>query len=202
MNLIDLLGDVIGYGVVSEAGLSRVLSRVEGNDFAIVSAYRSGNSNRENKKLHGQLLSQLNSKRMGGYVLIGHWQEAPDGVDYQDATPDQLTDSVEESVLFVKPDDLDTDEFITMAIDLGKQYGQDAVLVGLNEGDEVPKMGVYLYYKNGARDKIGSKLSLNKMGQAYSQLKSKPEVPFIFEGTLSPSGKISKELFKAKNIIH
>jgi 3-deoxy-D-manno-octulosonic acid (KDO) 8-phosphate synthase len=60
--------------------------------------------------------------------------------------------------------------------------------------------GIYLYYKNGGSDKIGSDISLNKTAQAYSQMRKKKNVPFVFEGSLQPTNNISKQAFKQKNI--
>jgi hypothetical protein len=212
MKLIDILSESLDFGLINEAGLARVLSRVGGKDFIIASAYRYGNSNKENRRRNGELLNYLNTKRMGGYVLIGHWQEAPDGIEWKDADQDQLTDSIEEAILFIKPDDMSRDEFTQIGVDITNQYNQDAVLLGLNssELDAEPEAGapsldnmdVYLLFKDGGREKIGTRLTLNKISQAYSQLKSKPNIPFVFEGVLHPTNNLGKQLFKIKNILY
>lgn len=181
-------------GQISEASLSRLLSMVQNKDFCIATAFRYGNSLQTNRNLNKTLLSTLNSQKMGGYQLIGHWQEAPDGVDYQDAKPNELTDSVEESILFVKPDNMDRNKFVTQCARIAKQFNQDAVVVGLaNEG-------VHLVFKDGDTHKVGDKVALNKTAQAYSQMKKKPNIPFVFEGMLEPTSNISKQAFKARNI--
>lgn len=131
---------------------------------------------------------------MGGYSLIGHWKEAPDDVEYKDATEDQLSDTVEESVLFVKPDQMDRDEFISISTDIGKKFNQDAIVIGLS-GE-----GVFLYYRNGGSDNIGTTLTLNKTAQAYSQMRKKKNIPFVFEGILHPINNISRHAFTLKNI--
>lgn len=189
--------------MVNEAGLSRLLQRISGKEFGIASAYRGGNTRKENQRRKGILLTQLNSAKMGGYVLIGHWQEAPDGIDYQDAAPDQLSDTVEESVLYIKPDEMSDQEFIQFNVDIANKFNQDAVIVGLDGIDEaISDMGVYLYYKDGSRDKIGNRVTLGKISQAYSQMKHKPNVPFVFEGTLHPTNNIGKQVFKVRNILY
>lgn len=182
------------FGVISEASLSRLLSKAKNNDFCILTAFRGEYDLKQNKKRNGELLTLLNSKQMGGYMLIGHWQEAPEDMDYKDASPDQLTDTTEDSILFVKPAEMSREDFISFCTGIGKRYNQDAVIVGL-VGD-----GIYLYYKNGGSDKIGTDITLNKTAQAYSQMRKKKNVPFVFEGSLQPTNNISKQSFKQKNI--
>jgi len=133
---------------------------------------------------------------MGGYMLIGHWQEAPDGVDWRDASPEQLTDSEEETVLFVKPDDMDREEFVSICVELGKDFNQDAVIVGLN-GE-----GIFLYFGDGEREQVGTTMSLNKIAQAYSRMRAKMNVPFVFEGTLAPTGNFGRQLCSIRNILY
>jgi hypothetical protein len=182
------------FGTISEASLSRLLSKVKTNDFAIISAFRYGNSLKQNRQLNAQLFQTINAKKMGGYALIGHWAEAPDDVDYEDATPDQLTDIVEESVLFIRPTNLSVDEFISFAVETGKKYNQDAVIIGLNE------KGIFLYYDNGKIVNIGSDISLNKTAKAYSQMRKKKNIPFVFEGVRYPVNNIGRQAFTLQNI--
>lgn len=206
MKLIDAYNAVASIGRIDEAGLSRLLSRIQGRDFAIATAFRGDYSKAENRKRNAELLQTLNQRRMGGYMLIGHWQEAPDGVDYNDADPGTLTDVVEESVLFVKPDGMSTEDFEAFCTGIARRYNQDAVIVGETtatteglhevEGD----YAIYLVFKDGSKDQIGSGLSLNKTAQAYSQMRNKPNVPFVFEGTLAPVNNIGRQAFKTKNI--
>lgn len=181
-------------GQISEASLSRLLSMAKSKDFCIATAFRYSNTLQQNRNLNRELLASLNSQKMGGYQLIGHWQEAPDGIDYQDAKPEELTDSVEESVLFTKPDSMQRQDFVNQCVGIAKKYNQDAVIIGLT-GD-----GIYLAFKDGSTDKIGSGVSLNKTAQAYSQMRKKPNVPFIFEGNLQPTSNTSKMAFKARHI--
>lgn len=195
MKLKEIYNTILSeFGILNEASLSRMLSKVKNNDFCIATAFRYSNSLQQNRQLNNELAAYLNSKKMGAYKLIGHWQEAPDGIEFKDAKPEQLSDSVEESLLFVRPNNLESEQFIKTCIDICKKYNQDAVLVGLVNN------GIYLYYKDGSKDKIGSSISLNKTGQAYSQMRNKPNVPFIFEGLLQPSNNISKQVFKSKNL--
>ncbi len=198
MNLKKLFSEIISnrFGYINEASLSRLLSRVQNNDFCIISGFRAGNTLNQNKSKNKEILQTINSAKMGGYLLIGHWQESPDGVEYNDATPDQLTDIVEESVLFVKSDQLDRDEFVSFSVQLCKKYNQDAIIIGLKD------QGIFLYFKDGSSDRIGSKITLNKTSQAYSQMRKKANVPFVFEGTLSPVNNIGRQAFKQNNILY
>lgn len=196
MNLKQIYEDISNsrLGQISESSLSRLLSMAKNKDFCIATGFRYTNTLQQNRQLNRQLLSTLNSQKMGGYQLIGHWQEAPDGVDYQDAAPDQLSDSVEESILFTKPEGMQRDAFVKQCVNIAKKYNQDAVILGLVND------GIYLAFKDGSTDKIGSGVSLMKTAQAYSQMKKKPNVPFVFEGMLQPTSNVSKMAFKARNI--
>lgn len=195
MKLKDVIHE-LQFGQINEAGLSRLLSKADNNDFCIVTAFRYGNSLKDNRSKNQEIFSALSAQKMSGYKLIGHWQEAPDGVDFQDATPDQLTDSVEESVMFIRRPDLDQSKFIDYAVSLCKRFNQDAVIVGLVND------GVYLYFKDGSRQKVGSKLTLGKTGQAYSQMRNKKNVPFVFEGVAHPTSNIGRQTFVAHNIAY
>jgi len=206
-------------GAICEASLSRLLNMASKRDFCIATGFRYGNTLQQNRQLNKELNSTLASKKMGGYSLIGHWQEAPDGVEYKDADPETLQDSVEESVLFTRPEDMSKRDFIGFCGDIGRKFNQDAVLVGLVSDDvkfnskgftfaggakeddtKDPQPGIYLVYKDGSMDKIGNSLTIGKVSQAYSQMRSKKSVPFVFEGVLKPTNNISKQAFKVRNI--
>jgi hypothetical protein len=185
-------------GVINEAGLSRLLSMASKRDFCIATGFRYGNTLQQNRQLNKELNSTLASKRMGGYSLIGHWQEAPDGVEYNDADPETLQDSVEESILFTRPEDMPEKEFIGFCGDIGRKFNQDAVLVGIvskgakfnskgftlagevkealsikEDDTDNPQPGIYLVFKDGSMDKIGNNLTIGKVSQAYSQMRNK-----------------------------
>lgn len=206
MKLMDAYNSNLGR--IDEAGLSRLLSRIHGRDFGIATAFRSEYSRSANRKRNAELLQMLNSNKMGGYMLIGHWQEAPDGIEYADADPITLTDVVEESILFVKPDDMGDADFVKLCVQIARKYNQDAVILGdsppiADEGLKEIQDGnykIYLVYKDGTKTLIGSDLSLNKTAQAYSQMRNKPNVPFVFEGTLAPINNISRQVFLRRNI--
>jgi hypothetical protein len=178
------------FGTISEASLSRLLSKVKTNDFAIISTFQFGNSVEQNSQLNAQLLQTINAKKMRGYILIGHWQEAPDG----DTTPDQLNDSVEESVVFIRPTELSVDQFTAFIIDMCKNFNQDSIIVGL------VGQGVFLYYKNRESQKVANDISLSNTEKAYSQMQNKTNIPFVFDGLLYPTNNIGKQAFTLKNI--
>lgn len=195
-------------GRIDEAGLARLLSRINGRDFAIITGFRAGLSLKQNQARNAEIRRFLDARQMGGYMLIGHWQEAPEGIDYEKAVPEDLTDVTEESILFVKPDEMAQQDFVNMCVALIRKYNQDAGVVGLtktvgeglteNRGD----YAIYLFYKDGSNDQIGNELSLGKTAQAYSQMRNKPNVPFVFEGTLAPINVTSRMAFKRKNVLY
>ena len=197
MKLKDIVSESLTeFGTISEASLSRLVSMVQNKDFCIATAFRSNFSKKQNRQRNKELFSMLQGKQMGGYMLVGHWQEAPDGTDWKDASPEQLQDITEESVLFVRPDSMPQEEFISMAVEIAKKFNQDAVIVGLN------KKGVFLYFKDGGNEQIGRDFNVGKIAQAYSQLRGGNQTPFVFEGSLIPETNFGRMAFSVNNILY
>lgn len=201
MKIIEALNELIWFGSINEANLSRLISQVQNKDFCIMSAFRTEDYTLEqNRERNRSLLKFLNGKKMGGYPLIGHWQTAPQGVDYKDATKDQLVDSIEESFLFPKPENMSREDFIAICSELRDKYDQEAVIIGFHKTKDDDRSGFYLYFAHGSNDKIGDKLSLGKIAQAYSVMKKKPNVPFVFEGVIEPKTNFGKMAFTMYNM--
>lgn len=197
MKLKDIVSESLTeFGTISEASLSRLVSMVQNKDFCIATAFRSNFSKKQNRQRNKELFNMLQTKRMGGYMLVGHWQEAPDGTDWKDASPEQLQDITEESVLFVRPESMSREEFTEMCVGIAKKFNQDAVIIGL-QGE-----GVHLYFKNGDSTKIGTDFSIGKIAQAYSNLRGGNPSPFIFEGSLIPETNFGRMAFSVNNILY
>jgi hypothetical protein len=169
---------------------------VQNKDFCIATAFRSNFTKKQNRQRNKELFNMLQGKKMGGYMLVGHWQEAPDGTDWKDASPEQLQDITEESVLFVRPESTPREEFTKMCVDIAKKFNQDAVIIGL-QGE-----GVHLYFKNGDSTKIGTDFSIGKIAQAYSNLRGGNPTPFMFEGSLIPETNFGRMAFSINNILY
>jgi hypothetical protein len=197
MKIIDLLNEnVVEFGRIDEASLSRVLSMIRSKDFCIITAFRSSNSRKVNRQRNKNLFSDLRTQGLSGYSLIGHWQEASDGVDWRDASPEQLRDSVEDTILCIRPDSMSIEEFTDFIVSLTKKYNQDASIISI-KGD-----GIFLYFKDGDRDFLGNQVTLNKISQAYSKLRSGNQTPFVFEGILQPTSNFGRMAFNANNILY
>ncbi len=158
------------YNIISEASLNRLLQHVNDNEkvWAIITAHRAGLPKEENILRNRALRGQLNSRKMGVYQLIGHWK-----------------DTIERSYFTIKPDELSETEFIEFIKSLMTIDGlvQEAVLIG--HGTRVQLMDF-----DGEIELVGNKITLNKMGQAYSRHIKKQNSPFVFEGMEIP-GSIS-----------
>jgi hypothetical protein len=197
MKIKDILSESLTeFGTISEASLSRLVSMAQNKDFCIATAFRSNFSKRQNRERNKELFSMLQRNKMGGYMLVGHWQEAPDGTDWKDASPEQLQDITEESVLFVRPESVSREQFIEMCVGIAKKFNQDAVIIGL-QGE-----GVNLYFKNGDSTKIGTDFSVGRIAQAYSNLRGGNPLPFIFEGSLIPETNFGRMAFSVNNILY
>ena len=116
--------------MISEAGLSRVLSRVDkAEDLVIITAYRSNMSKKENINRNRALRGELNKRKMGAYQLVGHWRECQNPkIEYSDCPKDQLVDAVERSFLVIKPDDMTSKDFLGFLVRMAKKYDQDGIV--------------------------------------------------------------------------
>lgn len=195
--------------LIKEDSLSRLLSVVENKDFIIISVYRQfdKNGNQVSKKTNilrnRKLRSILNNHKMGVHQLVGVWQEAPTGMDYEQAKKDGLlTDSVERSYLVAKPDSMTTSDFINLAIELMTIDGETQDAVVFHCADVIGKEGYYILNNDGSFFKIGDKLTLGKISQAYSRHVKKSSIPFVFEGLEVPVSNSGKLVFKKLNILY
>lgn len=167
--------DYTNVGNISEASLSRVLSFVQDKEFVIITTYRNDKTKSENKLSNKQLLNDLNSKKMGPYNIIGHFVE------------NSNIDVIEDAFLIVKPDEINSQDFKEYFIRKCNQYNQECVLYSTG--------GIIFYLMpDGELVKIGTRLVLNKLERAYSTLRKKPNVPFIFEGLKVSKTNMGKDL--------
>lgn len=180
--------------IISEDSLSRTLSVMQDKDFAVLTAYRAKFNKAENIARNRILRDKLNNMKMGVHQLVGHWQEAPDGKNYEDCNKNELTDVVERSYLVAKPDDMSAEQFESIITGLLTIDGetQDAAIIKNNDG-------IFLIYRSGTKEKIGDECSLGKINQAYSQ-HVKNNLPFVFEGIEMPASNIARQMYKLNNI--
>jgi hypothetical protein len=182
-------------GILNEAGLSRVLSHAK-NPFAVLTSFRDKYTLKQNRDRNKKLEGDLRSIRAGGIKLIGHWEEAPDGMDWKEAKKlGKVEDIVEESYFIPKPKDVSVEEFRENILKLVKKYDQDAAVFG--DG----KM-VYLLFPDNSDMKLGPKLTADKMGQAWSKVRrgSGRKVPFVFEGTINPSNNFHRMALQRRGV--
>lgn len=191
MSLDDWGMDSANNNLISEAGLSRVLSQVKSDqDFSILTAYRGNYTKEQNISRNRDLRSELNKKRMGPYQLVGHWQECQDpSYDYKNCPKNLLKDVIERSYLIVKPKEMTSEEFKKFIISMLQKFDQDGA-VYRSEND------INILEKSGNTFKIGSGISIGKIAQGYSQHVKKANVPFTFEGIEVPSTNMGRRLFQ------
>jgi hypothetical protein len=171
--------------------------------FAIISAFRPKYSHAANMKRSGSLLKQINRllDKPGAYKLIGWWQNMTDeavklGLSWQDAKSRGMLQepTAEESYLVVKPATTDYDDFRETIVELGRWWDQEGVLVG--DGQQVFNVDP----KNGDGFPIGTGLTAPLLAGAYSRMKNKPDVPFVFAGTLQPTSPRGGHLYAAAGL--
>jgi hypothetical protein len=156
---------------INEIKLSRVITKMNDDKhvIAIITAFRWDNSAEENVANNKKIASECREKFMGFVFVDGYWIE--DGSD--------ATEPVPEVSLLI---DVNTDgetELFDWCVSIAKKYNQDAfVFKGITH-----EFG--LYGKDGKKVPIdiGNKVSVDKLAQAYSRLKSGSHKgrSFVFE---------------------
>lgn len=171
--------------------------------FAILSGFRAEYTLKENMKRSGQLLRYLNNlmAKPGAYKLIGHWvapTKEGENMPYLDAYQlgKMKRPVVEESYLVIKPEAMPYDDFERTIVELGRWFGQEAVL--LHDGDTVS----LFFPEEGKRESIGTGLLAPLIPKAYSRMRNQPQLPFVFAGLLCPHNWMSVVAFGATGLIY
>lgn len=184
--------DSTNNNLISEAGLSRLLGRMQSDDdFAIISAYRALYTKNQNIARNRSLRGELNRHGMGPYQLVGHWRECQDPtIKYEDCPENLLYDVTERSYLVVKPKNMTREEFQDFVLSMLVKFEQDGAVY--RSGNDV----VILSKEGTVVKKLGTKPSVGQIAQGYSQHVKKLNVPFTFEGVEVPSTNIGRRMFQ------
>jgi len=175
---------------IVDSTFNRLMDRLKNTTCAIITAYRcedaEGNKmpKEENIRRNRKLRAIFNERKMGVYQLVGHWQEAPNNMNYEEAKEKHLlTDVIERSYVVPKPESMSDDEFKSLIMDCMTIDGltQDSIVYHDAEGFS-------LIFNNGEEDFLGKNVDLNKIAQAYSQSVLKIDTPFIFDSVRQPNG--------------
>lgn len=173
------------HNLIVEGSFNRLLSQMKEKDFAILTAYRSTLTKKENIMRNRIFRGILNADEMGVHQLVGHWRENPNGCDYRDAEENELVDAVERSYFVAKPDSMPFEKFkgcILKCLTIDGQTQDPAII---SKGGDI-----YCLHNKGSLEKIAEKISLNKINQAYSQYIKHLDIPFVFEGVERPGSNM------------
>jgi hypothetical protein len=180
--------------LISEASLTRLLNHYKDGSFAIITAYRADMSKQKKIQMNRKLRGMLNNLKLGPHQLVGHWRECSlEDVSYEECPKDKLVDVIERSYFVPKSKDMSDEEFEGVIHDLVRKFKQDAAILYVDGT-------AYILPKTGSKIKIGTKISLNKIAQGYSQHIKKMNVPFTFEGVEQPASNSGKMIMKASGI--
>lgn len=155
---------------LNEASLGRVWQHVQRSSqqsWAILTSWRSSNTEAENLKNYGELLQLIRSAGLGFFKLRGHWRENINpNVAYEDSKPEDLVDVAEPS-LFVPGISR------SLAEKVMQRYDQDAIVyAGEDTGGSVQ-----LLHRTGSSEDLG-KFTPDTIAQAYSTVKGRN---YVFE---------------------
>lgn len=160
--------------MINESSLSRVWKHFENkNTVVILTAFRGDKSSSENIKNNKDIASKIKSEGFGYFFVDGYWIENKGESDER---------KVSEDSIFCIADETRSEDLINLAHKLANEYNQDAIFVKTaNE--------VYLYFKNGDKDKLTGGLKPGKIGDFYTQLRNnKKSNTFVFEGARTNYG--------------
>ena len=170
--------------MINEDSLRRTLEVIRGSSFAIFTAYKKTSktgkvfTKEENILRNRKLRAFLNRNEMGVHQLVGHYNEIqPDGSSIP---------VVERSYLVEKPEYMSDKDFayiVAGCLTIDGETQNTALMKFKSKPDKY-----WLMDKNLVFTLIGTKLSVDKIGDVYSQHVRKMKVPFIFEGEEIPSG--------------
>lgn len=214
----DYESDFIGAIDESGAGMSRVLRMLDDNkDFLMITAFRGDKTRKENQKNNSDLISYIRKEigmKVGAYKLVGHWKECSkplmDGETLADCKG-SIQDTLEESWLIVKPDDISGDLFRDIANKVAKKYNQDAYVIrkdgkltlNSKNGDEWVDLG------KANRDSLSTGFVGISGIQGYSELKkvrnSGRVQNIVFENiylSVPKDNNFSKMIFKEMSILY
>jgi hypothetical protein len=205
IKLKEILTEGSKFNMINEGGLSRLFAGIEKGsvkrDFCIMSAFRKDFTTQHNRSRNKEVYATLAKYKMGGYPLIGHWKEAPEGKDWQTTPDEEKTLVTEESIWFYRPETIKLDDFVEICTNLCKRFNQDAVMIGIASDKE--QYGIYYLSKDGSKSLAYSTVKINpkELGDAYSKMKGRADTPFIFEGTAQPVNIIGNMMFKHENML-
>lgn len=210
----------IFLGTIDEsgAGMSRVLKMLDsGKDFIMITTSRGNKSTKENQKNNNKLIKYIRDKigmKVGAYKLVGHWKECSetlgDGENISDCKG-TITDTLEESWLIVKPDDIPSNVFLDIANNVATKYNQDAYVIrkegkltlNSKNGDEWANLG------NANRNSLTTGFGKIMGLQGYTELKKVRNTGrlqnIVFEGiylSVPKNSNFSKMMFKELNILY
>ena len=166
---------------ILDESLNRILSMAKTHDFAIITAYRFEENGiklsvRQNIIRNRNLRSTLDQNKLGAHPLVGHWQECTlSDVEYKDCPKDKLVDVIERSYFVTRPEKMSVNFFKNLLLSLAEQYNQNAIILKI--GKDINAVAA-----NGSIiQNLGTHITLDKIGQAYSQYVRNLNRPFIFE---------------------
>jgi hypothetical protein len=157
--------------------------------FFMMSAFKGTFSEEENLKRHEHLKSLLRNSGLGYFEVDGVYK-------YEDGHTES-----ELSVFVPLNPSMSFDEFKKIAVNLGKEFNQESVLV--KYPDEGGKGKATLAFSDGREIEIGEKVGYDKIADAYSRLRkgSHKGRTFILEGVRVPSNHINAYQLKAEGIL-
>ena len=167
---------------IKDNSFRRLLNMLSNQTFAIITAYRHKDadgkalSQRQNTQRNSDLRAKLTKRKMGVYILEGHWQEAPDGVNEKTTI---------NSYVVQKQKDLSDKEFIKFMRECMTVNGftQNACILHTDR--------YYLLLPDNSMIDLGENLSLDEINQVYSQRVLARDLPFVFDSVARPQNSIS-----------
>jgi len=199
---------------INAGGVYRLVQIGNSKPYVCLSASRKGLSDEQKSEKNKDLLNKIKSKGLYAYQMVGLYKECPEGKP--DCKDEEKTLVEEESFFVPYREDIELNEFIEFFHQLGKEYGQDSILLGLPksynykedviklEGKELPKGKHLLIYSSGNFESIGTKVTPEKIidvgSKAIDPKKKDRTMEWVVTGTYQPVNYLSVMGCKSRGI--
>lgn len=160
--------------IINETSLSRVWQHFSSDKTVVIlTASRGDKTSSENISNNKKIAIEFKKEGFGYFFVDGYWIENKGESDEQKVSEDSIFGIAESS---------QSEKLIELAHKLANEFKQDAIFVKTEKE-------VYLYFKNGSKEKLTGGLKPGKIGDFYTKLRNKKETnTFVFEGARTSLG--------------
>ena len=200
---------------INAGGVYRVIQIGNKKPYVAISASRKEFSAKENSDRSSKLLGNIKSLGLYAYQLVGYYKECPE--DKPNCEDKDKTLVEEESFFVPYSEKVSLETFLESLHNLGKEFNQDSILVGLPEGYSYKKESInvsgteiktgahYYLYSNGSIENQGTKLKpsaiVNYGSRAIDPKKKDRKIDWKVVGTVQPMTVMGMQAYSSSGLL-